>query len=753
MAIAANVSHDGASLASGGSTSLVLNKPSGTVQGDLMTVEIVLSANVAITPPAGWTTSVNAAGAKAYWKVAGSSEPASYTFTRAANTNTIVGHIARHTGTHLVSPVDTASAVSGSGASVVIPTLTVGATATMLVMMCAVLSNSTWTPPGTATEDYDYQPATQTFGVSGAHEAATAGATGTRTFTPSTTGPYMGVMWSLIPASAYDLAVIADAPSWYGLTNEASGLLLDASGNARVSTLPGGSPTYQQAGPSGASDAQAWPDSAGGTEFYAQVASVVGSSGVRTLECWFKVSGTPTNPTPLVGAAFGYGNNSRRPTEMYLDTDLKVKVLSSTSGTANPSILATSSAVSTGQWYHAVGVFNSGVLRKIRLNKVDSPTDAPVVSFTSAGIIYVHGGGTDIGGIVDLTNGSAVSISKPAVYDGVALSDARIDAHYDAMITGSSLTQSASDSLTLSDSRVATPGLSESDSVTLSDARTASVGAAKADAVTLTDATAKSSGKPAADSVVFTDALTRTPKPARADVVGLTDAVSLHMGKALADNVALADDTAHSPGVKLADGLTIADSLTKATGVTEGDGTTLTDSIALHLVHVIADTVTLSEDISNADTVGLEVSDSIAFTDARTATIRLSLADAVTLADTAARHHLDVIADSLPLSETLALILRRRTADSLPLSEALALTLRKRIADTITFTTSPVFTWGHLVDLSDELTLDDQLHHGAPRDITATATLAPPTWTAVLAALSWVANLDSPSWTATLEDT
>jgi hypothetical protein len=638
MAIAANVTHDGASLPSGGSASLVLTKPSGTVQGDLMTVEIICSANVTITPPAGWTQSVNAAGAKAFWKVATSSEGASYTFTRSATTNTIVGHIARHTGCHTVTPVDTASAVSNaSGTSVVIPTLTVGATATMLVMMCAVLSNATWTPPGTATEDYDYQPATQTFGVTAAHEAAVAGATGTRTFTASLTGANMGVMWSLIPRSAYDDAVIQDAPWIYGHSDEASGVPIDASGNARALTLPGGSPTYQQTGPSGAADAQTWPDSSGGTEYYAQ-ATGVPSAGPFTLEVWFRLDATPTNPTPLDGLAFGYGNNSRRPVEMYVDTDDKVKLLSSIAGTSNPTVLPASSASSHGVWHHAVGVFNSGVLRKLRIDKVDMASDSPVVSFTSSGIFFIHGGGTDIGGIVDLTNGSAVKMAKWAMYPS-ALSDARIDAHYDAMpSSGSALSQSPSDT------------------VTLSDTRTAAVRPAKADTVTLTDAAAVTTGKQLTDAVTLTEALTKASKPARADSVSLSDVLALSVGHTL----------------ELADTTTLTDSPTAGSG----DTLDLADSVAL----------------DDAQSAGVHkvLADSVILTDTRSGAgaLQLSLADVVTLTDSGTRHETAVSADAVELSDVLTITTRKLLADIVTVDDASA-SVRAHlidIADVLTLT-------------------------------------------------------------------
>lgn len=269
----------------------------------------------------------------------------------------------------------------------------------------------------------------------------------------------------------YDSEVAADTPWAYYKTNEASGSLADSSGNSRTLTIPGGSPTYAQTGPSGAADALAWPDSSGGTEYYA-VGSVGPGAGLFTLECWFYLTATPTNATPLVGLAYGYGNNSRRPIEMYIGSDGKIKVLTSISSSAAPTILSSASAVSLNTWHHAVGVFNSGTVRKIRLDKVDVASDAVTISYTASGAaFFIHGGGTDASSVVDLTNGSAVTISKAAIYQA-ALTNTRIDAHYDAMSAGgtaasgtASLTLSASGSAAAAATGAATLALSASGSV------------------------------------------------------------------------------------------------------------------------------------------------------------------------------------------------------------------------------------------------------------------------------------------------
>jgi hypothetical protein len=232
----------------------------------------------------------------------------------------------------------------------------------------------------------------------------------------------------------YDSEIAADSPWFYGKTDEASGSLLDSSGSSRTATLPGGSPTYAQTGPGGAADAQSWPDSSGGTEYYALTSASPGATATWTLECWVYLTATPTNATGLVAIAYGYGNTSKRPLQLYVDTDGKVKLWGGSSSTnAWSSSVAASSALSLNAWHHVVAKTTSST-QTLRVDKTQVGTGSNTTSVTTTDAIFVHGGGAQNGG-ADLTNSSAAKISKPAVYLST-LSDARIDAHYNAMISG-----------------------------------------------------------------------------------------------------------------------------------------------------------------------------------------------------------------------------------------------------------------------------------------------------------------------------
>jgi hypothetical protein len=69
---------------SGTGTTVVVNKPTGTVSGDLLVAVMISDAGPAWTQPAGFTEVLDVVSAPfggASWKAAGGAEPSTYTFT------------------------------------------------------------------------------------------------------------------------------------------------------------------------------------------------------------------------------------------------------------------------------------------------------------------------------------------------------------------------------------------------------------------------------------------------------------------------------------------------------------------------------------------------------------------------------------------------------------------------------------------------------------------------------------------------
>ena len=186
-------------------TSLLINKPTGVVSGDVMIVNIAQRNNGANAPTlAGWLPIASGAidggttmGALLY-KVAGGSEPASYTFTLGSGANNNEGTIVAFSGVDVSGPTPfdvapgslSVSNISGTTATA---TGIITATANAAVIMFAQADNNqsmgTWstTSPVTLTELYEdqYNPGgSNDLTVGAASEIkATAGATGNGTMT------------------------------------------------------------------------------------------------------------------------------------------------------------------------------------------------------------------------------------------------------------------------------------------------------------------------------------------------------------------------------------------------------------------------------------------------------------------------------------------------------------------------------------------------------------------------------------------
>ena len=149
--------------ATSGVTSLTVNKPAGTVNGDVMIAAIAVRPSTAtITAPAGWTlirrtnqalTNDNAQAT--YRKVAGAAEPASYTWTFSASTGS-AGGIMTFFGVNTASPVDVENGqATASGLTHTAPSVTTTKSYDMIVTTHSFTSAATWTPPGGMTEAVD----------------------------------------------------------------------------------------------------------------------------------------------------------------------------------------------------------------------------------------------------------------------------------------------------------------------------------------------------------------------------------------------------------------------------------------------------------------------------------------------------------------------------------------------------------------------------------------------------------------------
>ena len=141
--------------------SITLSRPPGTGGGHVMVASIVAQDDVQFSAPAGWAVLRNDAildtlRQSVYVKVAGPSEPPSYTWTL-PEWRRVAGGITTYSGVDPIQPVDTsaASSASTSGTAVTAPSVTTSVPEAMLVHLAAVKAEGTFTPPAGMTERWE----------------------------------------------------------------------------------------------------------------------------------------------------------------------------------------------------------------------------------------------------------------------------------------------------------------------------------------------------------------------------------------------------------------------------------------------------------------------------------------------------------------------------------------------------------------------------------------------------------------------
>jgi hypothetical protein len=148
-----------ASNSTGGATSLTITRPAGVVANDVMVAAMNVrgGSGVTITEPAGWTlvsllTNGAAIRMGVYYKVATSSEPASYTW-NFSSSRKAAGGIQAYSNVDPVAPIEAENGqATASGISHSTPDITTYSTNTMLVASFGIAFGTSWTPavPGMA---------------------------------------------------------------------------------------------------------------------------------------------------------------------------------------------------------------------------------------------------------------------------------------------------------------------------------------------------------------------------------------------------------------------------------------------------------------------------------------------------------------------------------------------------------------------------------------------------------------------------
>jgi parallel beta-helix repeat protein len=176
------------------STSITYSKPLGAVSGDVMVAQVMNRGSSAIAPPAGWTAvrdTFQGTGEhmETFYKVAGSSEPASYTFT-SSDADGKAGGISDWYGVNTTSPIDVTSGNSGSGTTLSALSVTTSAANEPVLFVAGVVDQTTVTQPSGFSERWDVASAgTYKATAEDADQIqAAAGASGNKTATAGSAG-------------------------------------------------------------------------------------------------------------------------------------------------------------------------------------------------------------------------------------------------------------------------------------------------------------------------------------------------------------------------------------------------------------------------------------------------------------------------------------------------------------------------------------------------------------------------------------
>lgn len=189
-------------------TALTLNKVTGTLQGDLMivmcNVDGTTTTNYSTTTwtlPTGWAqldTAANAGiGGFVFYKVAGASEPASYTFTPSPTGQWIDGSLGCITGQDTTTQFDVTGSHAIGTSGVSCPSITTVTPNTLLLLL-----GGSWAGTGATLQTGFTNASGQTDGNAFSTKAqAAAGATGTASFNAGAT-PQVAFLLALRPLAA-----------------------------------------------------------------------------------------------------------------------------------------------------------------------------------------------------------------------------------------------------------------------------------------------------------------------------------------------------------------------------------------------------------------------------------------------------------------------------------------------------------------------------------------------------------------------
>ena len=218
---------------------ITIDKPTGTIDGDLLIAAIVHSPSGNIVAPSGWTE-FNSGGCDnfecslAVWYKVASGEPADYTFTRggARGANKTAGGILRYSGADPANPIGVSDAATGNSINPEAPSISTTVDNTTILRIAAIGDGNFASDPLPTGHAFLFDVieapgSTPSLAAAGTTKA-TPGSTSIAAFALETAESWRAVTIAINPEGA-TLAVTISGTGSGAVTSELSGI--DCPGN------------------------------------------------------------------------------------------------------------------------------------------------------------------------------------------------------------------------------------------------------------------------------------------------------------------------------------------------------------------------------------------------------------------------------------------------------------------------------------------------------------------------------------------
>lgn len=199
-----------------GATTLVINKPTGVAEGNVMVATVTAKETGAVTAPSGWTAIKNLTQGTAlrqitYYKVATAGEGASYSWSLSTS-RAASGGIVDYSGVNQTVPIDATASGMGESGNATAPSVTTSAANDLVLAIASFGAGTTVTAASGTTERFDVASASNNTTEAADFAQASSGATTAKTVTPAvSTGVWIAQTIAVRDASQATLSVSTTA--------------------------------------------------------------------------------------------------------------------------------------------------------------------------------------------------------------------------------------------------------------------------------------------------------------------------------------------------------------------------------------------------------------------------------------------------------------------------------------------------------------------------------------------------------------